>query len=376
MTGALEGLRIIEIAGIGPAPFCGMMLADHGAQVIRVERVGAHPSRKNILNRSRRSIAVDLKAAAGVQIVRDLARTADGLIEGFRPGVMERLGIGPEVLLADNPRLVFGRMTGWGQSGPYAGDAGHDINFIALTGALDALGRAGEKPTPPINLVGDFGGGGLLLAFGMVSAILHASRTGQGQVIDCSIVDGTSLLMSMVWALRAEGRWGPSRGTNLLDTGAHFYETYETADGGFISLGSIEPQFYARLRELLGLEADPEFDRQMDASRWPLLKRRLAELFIRRTRDEWCALLEHQDVCFAPVLSMNEAQAHPHNQQRGVFIEVQGVTQPAPAPRFSVTAAKTPTMPGTAGSDGDELLQSIGYNKERIADLRRSGVIE
>jgi len=376
MTGALEGLRIIEIAGIGPAPFCGMMLADHGAQVIRVERVGAHPSHKNILNRSRRSIAVDLKAAAGVQIVRDLARTADGLIEGFRPGVMERLGIGPEVLLADNPRLVFGRMTGWGQSGPYAGDAGHDINFIALTGALDALGRAGEKPTPPINLVGDFGGGGLLLAFGMVSAILHASRTGQGQVIDCSIVDGTSLLMSMVWALRAEGRWGPSRGTNLLDTGAHFYETYATADGGFISLGSIEPQFYARLRELLGLEADPEFDRQMDASRWPLLKRRLAELFIRRTRDEWCALLEHQDVCFAPVLSMNEAQAHPHNQQRGVFIEVQGVTQPAPAPRFSVTAAKTPTMPGTAGSDGDELLQSIGYDKERIADLRRSGVIE
>jgi len=375
MTGALEGLRIIEIAGIGPAPFCGMMLADHGAQVIRVERVGAHPSHKNILNRSRRSIAVDLKAAAGVQIVRDLARTADGLIEGFRPGVMERLGIGPEVLLADNPRLVFGRMTGWGQSGPYAGDAGHDINFIALTGALDALGRAGEKPTPPINLVGDFGGGGLLLAFGMVSAILHASRTGQGQVIDCSIVDGTSLLMSMVWALRAEGRWGPSRGTNLLDTGAHFYETYATADGGFISLGSIEPQFYARLRELLGLEADPEFDRQMDASRWPLLKRRLAELFIRRTRDEWCALLEHQDVCFAPVLSMNEAQAHPHNQQRGVFIEVQGVTQPAPAPRFSVTAAKTPTMPGTAGSDGDELLQSIGYDKERIADLRRSGVI-
>lgn len=376
MSGALSGLRIVELAGIGPAPFCGMMLADHGAEVIRVERVGARGSRNNILHRSRRCIAVDLKSEAGVRIVRDLARTADGLIEGFRPGVMERLGIGPEVLLAENSRLVFGRMTGWGQTGPYAADAGHDINFIALAGALEPLGRAGEKPTPPINLLGDFGGGGMLLAFGMVSGILHAARTGRGQVIDCSILDGTALLMSMIWAMRAEGRWAPQRGTNLLDTGAHFYETYATADGGFISLGSIEPQFYARLRELLGLDRDPDFEQQMDAARWPLLKERLAALFASRTRDEWCALLEHQEICFAPVLSMSEAPGHPHNRHRGVFTDAQGVVQPAPAPRFSVTTGRAPVMPGAVDHDTDELLKAIGYDEERISHLRRRGVVE
>jgi len=352
-----------------------MMLADHGAEVIRVERLGTRQSPKDILRRSRRSIALDLKSAAGVRIVRDLAISADGLIEGFRPGVTERMGLGPEILLADNPRLVYGRMTGWGQEGPYALDAGHDINYLALAGALDMLGRAGGKPTPPINLVGDFGAGGMLLAFGMVSAILHAGRTGRGQVIDCSILDGTAVLMSLIWALRAEGRWPGARGTNLLDSGAHFYETYATADGKFVSIGSIEPQFYARLRELLGLDSDPDFDAQMDRSRWPLLKERLAQLFSTRTRAEWCALLEHQEVCFAPVLSMGEAPSHPHNQHRGLFVETGGVVQPAPAPRFSATPAVEPTMPGSTGSDASALLRTLGYNVERIDELRRLGVV-
>ncbi len=381
MAGPLEGVRIIEIAGIGPGPFCGMMLADHGAEVIRVDRPsggqGSIPGNnaKDPLLRSRKSIAVDLKNPEGIAIVRDLCRTADGLIEGFRPGVMERLGLGPDVLLADNPRLAFGRMTGWGQTGPYAKVAGHDINYIALAGALHTYGRAGEKPTPPINMVGDFGGGGMLLAFGMVSAILAAQKTGQGQVIDCAMVDGSALLMSMIWGFRAQGMWRDERGTNMLDTGAHFYDTYECADGGFVSIGAIEPQFYAELRQLTGLADDAAFDPQHDASAWPALSDRLTTLFKTKTRDEWCEILEMTDVCFAPVLSMAEAPHHPHNVARKTFGTIGAAVQPMPAPRYSVTPTAEPVAAGTAGADGAALLVALGYDAGRIAKLREAGVL-
>lgn len=375
MSGALEGLRVIELAGIGPAPFAGMMLADHGAEVIRVERPGTPGSAKNILHRSRRGICVDMKRPEGIRIVRELTRNADGLIEGFRPGVMERLGLGPDGLIADNPRLVYGRMTGWGQSGPYAQTAGHDINYIALAGALEPLGRAGEQPTPPINMLGDFGGGGMLLAFGMVSALLSAARTGRGQVVDCAIVDGSALQMSMIWAMRAAGRWSDERGTNLLDTGAHFYDTYATADGKYVSIGAIEPQFYSELRKKLGLENDVEFDAQMQRNKWPELKRRLAQVFASRTRDEWCALLEGTDACFAPVLSMGEAPSHPHNETRRMFVEAGGVTQPAPAPRFSATPAVSPRMCPSPDADANDVLAQLGYDRTRVAELKSLGVI-
>jgi alpha-methylacyl-CoA racemase len=351
MAGPLNGLRIIELAGIGPGPFAAMMLADHGAEVIRVDRPGARVDSRDPLLRSRRLIGVDLKSPEGKAKVRELVKTADGLIEGFRPGVTERLGLGPDVLLADNPKLVYGRMTGWGQTGPYAHAAGHDINYIALAGALHAYGRAGEKPTPPINMVGDFGGGGMMLAFGMVSALLHAQKTGQGQVIDTAMTDGAAVLMSMIWGFRANGIWRDERGVNMLDTGAHFYDTYETADGKFISIGSIEPQFYAELRRLAGLTEDKDFDAQMLMPEWPRLKERLTALFKTKSRDAWCALMEMTDVCFAPVLSMSEAPSHPHNAARGTFIEVDGVMQPAPAPRYSVTQTDTPVM--TKGHDPD-----------------------
>jgi alpha-methylacyl-CoA racemase len=344
MAGPLSGIRIIELAGIGPAPFAGMMLADHGAEVIRIERPGARLDAKDPLLRSRRMLALDLKSDEGKAAVLDLAKSAHGLIEGFRPGVIERLGLGPEVLHAANAALVIGRMTGWGQFGPYAQAAGHDINYIALAGALHGYGRAGEKPTPPINMVGDFGGGGMMLAFGMVSALLHAQTTGEGQVIDCAMTDGAATLMSMIWGFRANGIWRDERGVNLLDTGAHMYDTYETSDGKWISIGSLEPQFYAELRARAGLKDDPDFDAQMDSRQWPVLKAKLTALFLTKTRDEWCALMEMTDVCFAPVLSMAEAPAHPHNAARQTFIEVGGVMQPAPAPRYSKTVADTPRM--------------------------------
>ncbi|MBV8971399.1 MAG: CoA transferase [Sphingomonadaceae bacterium] len=371
--GPLAGIRIIELAGIGPGPFAGMMLADHGAEVIRVDRPGARIERRDPLVRSRSIIGVDLKSAEGVAVVRDLCRTADGLIEGFRPGVTERLGLGPEVLLADNPKLVYGRMTGWGQTGPYAQAAGHDINYIALAGALHAFGRAGEKPTPPINLVGDFGGGGMMLAFGMVSALLHAARTGEGQVIDAAMTDGAAVLMSMIWGFRAMGMWSDERGTNLLDTGAHFYDTYETADGRWIAIGSIEPQFYAELRRLTGLDADPAFDAQMDRGCWAGMKAKLTALFKTRTRAEWCSLMEATDICFAPVLSLAEAPTHPHNVARGTFVEAGGVVQPAPAPRYSTTATVVPTMP--AAFAGADVLAAIGYAPERVAALTAAGIV-
>ncbi|MES2097833.1 MAG: CaiB/BaiF CoA-transferase family protein [Pseudomonadota bacterium] len=350
MPGPLHGIRIVELAGIGPGPFCGMMLADHGAEVIRVDRraPGGDPdgpvarNTRDPLLRSRTNMALDLKSPDDIAKLRELLKTADGMIEGFRPGVIERLGIGPDVLLADNPRLVIGRMTGWGQTGPYAPTAGHDINYIALSGVLGALGRAGEKPTPPINLVGDFGGGAMMLAFGMVSALLGVKNGAPGQVIDCAMTDGSALLMSMMWGFRATGMWGDERGTNMLDTGAAYYDTYETADGKFVSIGSIEPQFYALLRQTLGIASDPLFDAQHDRTQWPAQKARLTEIFKSKTRDAWCALMEGTDICFAPVLDWTEVADHPHNKARGTFIEVNGVVQPAPAPRYSATPCDLP----------------------------------
>jgi alpha-methylacyl-CoA racemase len=379
MAGPLTGLRIVEIAGIGPGPFAGMMLADHGAEVIRIERPGATgrvPPSTEILLRNRRAVAIDLKKPEGTAVLRDLARTADGLIEGFRPGVMERLGLGPDILLADNPKLVFGRMTGWGQTGPLAKTAGHDIDYIALAGALHAFGRAGEKPTPPINMVADFGGGGMFLAFGMVSAILHAQRTGQGQVIDCAMVDGAAVLMSMIWSLRAGGVWRDERGVNLLDTGAHFYDTYETSDGKYLAVGAIEPQFYAEMRRLAGLADDPDLDSQMAFYAWPDMKKKLTAVFRTRTRDAWMELFDGTDACVAPVLSMQEAPEHPHNQARATFVEVGGVTQPAPAPRFSVSTPEPPRMAtGDAAADTDALLKALGYTAEQIAGLKEAQVV-
>jgi alpha-methylacyl-CoA racemase len=333
----LSGLRIVEIAGLGPVPFAGMMLADHGAEVVRIERPGTADTPNDPLLRSRKSMILDLKSASGAASLRALCRDSDGLMEGFRPGVMERLGLGPDTLLADNPRLVYGRMTGWGQFGPAAQRAGHDINFIAVSGALGAIGREGEKPLPPLNLVGDFGGGGMMLAFGMACALLSVQRGGRGQVIDAAMTDGSALLMAMMWGFRADGSWEETRGVNLLDTGAPFYDTYETACGNHIAIGSIEPHFYAVLRERLGIADDPDFDVQTDRGRWAAQRQKLTSIFRGRTRAEWCALLEECDACFTPVLSMTEALHHPHNVARGTFIEVDGVMQPAPAPRYSVT---------------------------------------
>lgn len=379
MAGPLTGVRIIEIAGIGPGPFAAMMLADMGADVIRVDRAAAvrgiatDPG-LDVLQRGRRNIALDLKHPDGVATLLDLVGEADALIEGFRPGVMERLGIGPDVCAERNPRLVYGRMTGWGQDGPYAQAAGHDINYIALAGSLAHMGRADSGPVPPLNMVGDFGGGGMLLAYGVVCGLLEASRSGEGQVIDAAMVDGAAVLMSMFWAFSAMGVHDPeSRGANLLDTGAHFYDVYECSDGAYISIGSIEPQFYAELLEHLELTDDPDFARQMDKSAWPDLKRRLREIFSRRTRDEWCELLEHTDVCFAPVLTMGEAAEHPHNVARGTFTEIAGLRQPAPAPRFSRTAPEVSSPPAHPGQHTRETLLDWGINPERVEELIGSG---
>ena len=342
MAGVLDGVTIVEMEGIGPAPFCGMMLADHGARVIRVARIGARDAKgSDVLGRNRERVEADLKSPEGIAKVRELAKSADGLIEGFRPGVMERLGLGPEVLLGDNPGLVYGRMTGWGQDGPLAQAAGHDINYISITGNLHGYGRADGKPTPPTNAIGDFAGGGMMLAFGMVAGILNARGTGKGQVIDCAMTDGASVIHAMQWGFRGNGMWEDTRGVNMLDTAAHFYDTYETADGKWISIGSIEPQFYALLREKAGL-SDPAFDAQMDKSQWPALKAKLTDLFRTKSRDEWCAIMEATDICFAPVLSMADALKHPHNVERGTFVRVDGIDQPAPAPRFLGTPAPVP----------------------------------
>ena len=357
-NGPLAGIKVVEVAGIGPGPFCGMMLADMGAEIIRIDRAdrvrGGDPAKPpaDVLARGRRSIGVDLKQAGGVEVVLRLVEQADVIIEGFRPGVMERLGLGPDVCLERNPRLIYGRMTGWGQEGPMAHAAGHDINYIALAGALEPIGRKGEKPTPPLNLVGDFGGGGMLLAFGIASALVERATSGKGQVVDAAMVDGAATLMGMFHSMAAIGMWNEERGTNLLDTGAHFYDTFETSDGKYISIGSIEPQFYAELIEKLELTGE-DLPAQMDKSGWPGLKDRFEGIFKGKTRDEWCEIMEGSDVCFAPVLAMSEAADHPHIKFRNTFVEANGMVQPAPSPRYSRTEPALYLPPAFSGQNSD-----------------------
>ena len=378
--GPLAGVKVIELAGIGPGPFCGMMLADMGADVVRVDRAGSvpaeFPDRPNIdvSMRGRRSIGVDLKNPDAIEMMKRLVAESDILIEGFRPGVTERMGLGPDDCLAVNPALVYGRMTGWGQDGPYALAAGHDINYIALSGVLSMIGRKDEGPVPPLNLVGDFGGGGMFLAFGVVSALVSARATGKGQVVDAAMVDGAAVLASMFSTMRATGMWKDERGTNMLDTGSHFYDVYECSDGEYVSIGSIEPQFYSLLLEKM--ELDPaDLPRQMDREQWPALKAKVAGIFKTKTRAEWCEIMEHTDICFAPVLNPSEAPEHPHNVARKTFIDIDGITQPAPAPRFSGTPTATPSSPPHAGQNTDETLSSFGFGADEIASLRESGAI-
>lgn len=380
MAGPLSGYRIIEIAGIGPGPFAAMLLADMGAEVIRVDRAqavrGPAPDKPagDLMLRGRRNIALDLKNPDGVEALLRLVEKADAIIEGFRPGVMERLGVGPDACLARNPRIVFGRMTGWGQEGMYAQAAGHDINYIALAGALAHFARRDEAPVPPLNMVGDFGGGGMFLAYGVVCALLEAQRSGKGQVVDAAMVDGSAVLMSMFWAFKQIGMFDENaRGTNLLDTGAHFYDVFECMDGEWVSIGSIEPQFYALLLEKTGLSGDAELTGQMDRAKWPHLKEKLAAVFRTKTRDEWNAIMEGTDVCYAPVLRMSEAAEHPHNVARKTFIDVAGVTQPAPAPRYSRSSTSTPTPPAHAGQHTRAVLADWGIDAARIETLIASG---
>ncbi len=381
MSGPLTGIKVIELAGIGPGPMCAMLLADLGADVIRIDRptqtdlgVPRRGREFDVLLRGRRSVAVDLKSPEGVETVLRMVGQADAIIEGFRPGVTERLGLGPDECLARNPALVYGRMTGWGQDGPLASAAGHDINYIALSGALYSIGRAGERPVPPLNLVGDFGGGGMLLAYGIVCALLEAQKSGKGQVVDAAMVDGAAALMAMFFSMSAGGAFTDQRGTNLLDGGAHFYDTYETGDGKHICIGSIEPQFYALLIEKA--ELDPkEFAPQMDASQWPALKAKLTTVFKTKTRDEWCAIMEGTDVCFAPVLSIFEAPEHAHAKARNAFMEVDGVMQQAPAPRFDRTPAEVSHSARIPGQDSNSVLASFGFSDAEIAQLNSSNVV-
>jgi alpha-methylacyl-CoA racemase len=375
--GPLTGFKIVEIAGIGPAPMCAMLLADLGATVLRVERMQPSglgidkPSRFEIMNRSRHAIAVDLKNKQGVETVLRLVAGADAFIEGFRPGVTERLGIGPDACLARNPRLVYGRMTGWGQSGPLAQAAGHDLNYIALIGVLDAIGRAGAKPTPPLNLVGDFGGGALYLALGIACGLLEAQRSGKGQVVDAAMTDGAASLMTMFFGMRAAGQLTPLRGANILDSGAFFYEVYECADGKHVAIAPIEDKFLAELYRLLELDVR-DFPAKLDAESWPAAKEKLAAVFKTKTRDEWCRLLEGSDACFAPVLSLDEAPNHPHNKARGTFVTVDGIVQPAPAPRFGRTPSGAPTPPEEANAG---VLREWGFSKSEIATLKDTKAI-
>ena len=374
--GPLKGLKIIEMAGIGPGPFCGMVLADLGAEIIRVDRASAigTGSKQEPSNRGKKSIAVDLKAKEGVEVVLKLVETADAIFEGFRPGVMERLGIGPEVCLARNDRIVFGRMTGWGQEGPLANAAGHDINYISLSGALAAIGRPGSPPVPPLNLIGDFGGGGMLLALGLVAALLESKESKKGQVVDAAMTDGSALLMTMIYSMQSSGMWKTTMGSNLLDGGSHFYDTYECKDGKFISIGSIEPQFYALLCQIAELD-EKVFSKQMSRDLWPEQKEEIKKIFLNKTRDEWCELMEGTDVCFAPVLDMSEAPEHPHNKERKTFIDLEGVTQPAPAPRFSRTEPEVVSSPSIVGEHTNEVLSSIGLSEEDISSLKNSGAV-
>lgn len=357
--GPLKGVRIIELEGIGPGPYCGMLLADLGAEVISItRRAEDQPRPAEISERNKKSVALNLKTPEGVEALLRLVGTADALIEGYRPGVMEKLGLGPDVCLARNPALVFGRMTGWGQYGPLSKAAGHDINYISLTGALHSIARKGERPIPPLNLIGDFGGGALFLALGVVSALFEAKQSGQGQVIDAAMVDGASSLMQLMYSFLADGTWVDSPESNYLDGAAHFYDTYETLDGKYVSIGSIEPQFYALLIEKAGLDADNFADRSPE--RWPELKAEIARVMKTKTRDQWCDIMEGTDVCFAPILSMREAPLHPHMAERKSFIEVDGVLQPNTAPRFSRTPCEQPSAPRPRGADTTEILSEIG----------------
>jgi alpha-methylacyl-CoA racemase len=381
MSGPLSGFRIVEFSGLGPAPFAAMVLSDLGADVLRIERHNlvaqgdkSQPSR-DLLNRGRRSVGLNLKSQEGVATALRLIEQADALLEGFRPGVMERLGLGPDVCCARNPGLVYGRMTGWGQEGPLAELAGHDINYIALSGALEPIGRAGERPLPPMNLVADFGGGGMLLVSGVMAALLERSRSGLGQVVDAAMVDGSALLCTMLHAFQHMGLWRGPRGTNLLDTGAHFYEVYETSDGLHMAVGAIEPQFYAELLRILGLSADARFQAHMDQARWPELKAELTKIFRSKTRDEWSRLFEGSDACVSPVLSPHEAAKHPHNQARGTFVTRDGALQAAPAPRFSRTPGAIQRPPAVPGAHTDEALRSWGFDEAELAALRARGAI-
>jgi len=377
--GPLSGKRIIEIAGIGPGPFCAMLLSDLGAEVIRVDRASTvadelpdFPS-LDLLNRGRRSIGINLKDPEGVETVLKLIESSDALIEGFRPGVAERLGIGPEDCLTRNPKLIYGRMTGWGQYGSYSSMAGHDINYIALSGVLGMIGRKDEKPVPPVNLIGDFGGGGMILALGVCAALVEVASSGKGQVIDAAMTDGSALLATMVHSFKAMGIWG-DRGTNLLDTGAPFYDVFECSDGKFISIGSIEPQFYSELLRITGLDQQ-ENPKQMDRQSWDEMKSKIASAIKSKSREEWENLMEGTDVCFAPVLTIDEAYDHPHNLERNTFIEVAGVKQPAPAPRFSRTPASITSPPPHPGEHTEEILLDSGFTISEIFSLREQNVI-
>jgi len=378
--GTLSGYKIVEFAGIGPAPMCAMLLADMGAEVLRIDRAEdaalgiSLDAKYSLLSRGRKSVAIDLKRPEGVAAAMKLIEKADALLEGFRPKVMERLGLGPDECLKRNPRLIYGRMTGWGQEGPLAHAAGHDINYIALSGVLASIGRKGQAPVPPLNLVGDFGGGGLYLALGVVAGLLEAQKSGKGQVVDAAMVDGAASLLTAIYGMHASGMWSDKRGDNILDTGAHFYDVYETKDGEFVSIGSIEAKFYAELLKLSGLEGQ-EMPRQMDRTAWPDLKEKFAALFKTKTRAEWCKIMEGSDICFAPVLSMAEAPKHPHNQLRGTFVEVEGVVQPGPAPRFSRTPSKIQRPPAKPGEHTEEALREWGFSAGELEKLRGAGAI-
>jgi alpha-methylacyl-CoA racemase len=376
--GPLAGIKVIEMAGLAPGPFGAMMLADMGAEVLRIDRPDApeaKPGAKpNLVNRNRSAIALDIKSKDGLAILRRLIASADALIEGFRPGVMERLGLGPGECLAANPKLVYGRVTGWGQDGPLAHAAGHDVNYVALAGALHTIGTRDDIAIP-LNLIGDFAGGGMYLAFGIVCALFEAAKSGKGQVVDTAMVDGAASLMTYIHGIRAAGKWSDTRGENVLDGGAHFYSIYKTRDGRHISIASVEPKFYAELLRLTGLAHDKDLPAQLDRANWPMLRQRLAGVFASKTRDEWCALMEGSDVCFAPVLTLQEAADHPHNRARNTFIEVDGVVQPAPAPRFSRTVPQTPQAPRASGVDLEGALGRWGFGVGEIAALRDSGVV-
>ena len=376
--GPLSGVKVIELQGIGPGPFCGMMLADMGAEILRIDRsasVGRPAAKTDILARGRKSIAVDLKNAEGIEIALKLIDSADVLIEGFRPGVTERLGLGPDVCLSRNERLIYGRMTGWGQTGSMAHVAGHDINYISLSGALHAVGTAGDKPVPPLNLVGDFGGGGMMLAFGICAALHERNNSGRGQVIDAAMTDGSALLMNAIFGRMNLGAWSHDRGSNLLDGGAHFYNTYETSDGKWISVGSIEPQFYALLLEKSGLGADEELPEQMSQSDWPDLKDKLTEIFRTKTRDEWDEIMLGTDICYSPILTFDEARVHPHNLERRTFVEQDGVHQAAPAPRFSRSEPELPASSGAPGADTRSILLETGFSDTEVEALLSSGAV-